>query len=796
MKNYLVAVFCFFIIFQGISQSANSETFQRAKIGLDDSHTLSRLNALDIAADHGMIRRNQFIISDFSLTELEIARSQGYKVEIIIEDVKQFYRNQNEQAAPAITTRNPTCSEETGQIYNPPVNFNQGSMGGYLTYQELLDELDDMVAQFPDLITARAPISDFLTEGTPDTSVTPSIGSNPIFWLKISDNPNTDTEGEAQVLYTSIHHAREPMSLMQLVFYMWYLLENYETDAEVQAIVDNTELYFVPVVNPDGYLFNQVTDPNGGGLWRKNRRNDFGVDNNRNYNYHINGDPNNSTWGGPGSSPNTTSQVYHGTGPFSEVENQAIKWFVEQHDFVLAFNNHTSGQLFYYPFGYADVATPDEDVFAVIGAEISSLNGYTPLRDSPFSGDSDDFMYGTVGTHNKIFSFTPEIGTSFWPPASSIIPDSQDMMFANLTMAQMANNFARITDASPPFVNTTAASASFDITRLGINGTGDFTISLSPISSNIIEVTTPQEAVSLALIETGSGNLNYTLASDISPGDTILYELVVDTGAFTYAIEVSKIFGEVIQVFIDNGDSTTNQFSANDWGTTSDTFISPSNSITDSPAGNYENLTNNSIALSESIDLTNASAASVGYFARWDIEESWDYVQFEISTDGGINWEPQCGSFTNAGRNIQPIGEPLYDGTQNEWIREDIDLSVYLGQTILARFQLVTDSAMRQDGFYFDDLEFSVVESSLSVSDDAFAKAFTLYPNPVNNQLNIQTNLGSYTLDIYNLLGQKIGQSELLSGNSTVDFSSYQTGIYLLEIQSNEEKTAFKVVKN
>tara|TARA_B110000483_G_scaffold92234_1_gene113742 strand:- start:60 stop:245 length:186 start_codon:yes stop_codon:yes gene_type:complete len=50
---------------------------------------------------------------------------------------------------------------------------------------------------------------------------------------------------------------------------MWYLLENYETDLEVKSIVDYNELYFIPVVNPDGYVYNEQTFPNGGGLWRK-----------------------------------------------------------------------------------------------------------------------------------------------------------------------------------------------------------------------------------------------------------------------------------------------------------------------------------------------------------------------------------------------------------------------------------------------------------------------------------------------------------------------------------------------
>ena len=67
---------------------------------------------------------------------------------------------------------------------------------------------------------------------------------------------------------------------------MWYLLENYETDTEIKTLVDNTALYFIPIINPDGYIFNESTNPNGGGFWRKNRKDNgndtFGVDLNRN----------------------------------------------------------------------------------------------------------------------------------------------------------------------------------------------------------------------------------------------------------------------------------------------------------------------------------------------------------------------------------------------------------------------------------------------------------------------------------------------------------------------------------
>ncbi|MFT5678911.1 MAG: carboxypeptidase T, partial [Patiriisocius sp.] len=361
-----------FVLLVSVSVFAQGiqEKHQRAQIFYSQSSDLVALEKMGIPVEHGIHKAGFFVISDFSVSEIAIARQAGYQVDILIADSKAYFISENSKK---VAIRNLSCATDGGDQYAVPDNFNLGSMGGFLTYQEILDELDAMKAAYPDLITTKSNISNFLTQGQSDNSVTPSIGGNGIQWVKISDNPDTD-ETEEEILYSAIHHAREPMSVMQLIYYMWYLLENYDTDTEVQSIVNNTELYFVPVLNPDGYLYNEKTDPNGGGFWRKNRRNngggDFGVDNNRNYEYFIDGDANNGMWGGDGSSGNPDSQTYRGTAPFSEVENQAMKWFCEQHNFVMAFNNHSFGNLLLYPFGYTEETPTDEnELFETIGNE-------------------------------------------------------------------------------------------------------------------------------------------------------------------------------------------------------------------------------------------------------------------------------------------------------------------------------------------------------------------------------------------------------------------------------------------
>tara|TARA_B110000037_G_scaffold198410_1_gene237306 strand:- start:1980 stop:4349 length:2370 start_codon:yes stop_codon:yes gene_type:complete len=788
------------LVIQTIFSQNVQEKHQRAKINYNQPDDLRTLESIGIPVDHGVHKKGVFIISDFSISEIEKARNAGYKVDLLIEDSKEYFLQRN--TIKSVTKKNPSCENQSSSDYQTPNNFTLGSMGGYLTYQEMLDQLDLMKSLYPQLISTKENISDFLTEGEPDNSTTPSIGGNGIKWVKISDNPTISSEEEPQILYTAIHHAREPNSLSQLIFYMWYLLENYELDNEIKSIVDNTELFFIPVVNPDGYLYNEKTDPNGGGFWRKNRKNGHGVDNNRNYEYYINGNSNDGVWGGEGASNNTSSSSYHGTGPFSEIENQAIKWFCEQHNFVMAFNNHSYGDLLLYPYGYtSDAPTPENEVFEIISEELVSRNGFNNILSSglyPAAGDSDDYMYGTIGTHNKIYAMTPEIGSEFWPPSSQIEEIAKSMMYLNTTSAKMVNNYAVLNDTSPAFIgDEVIINQTFNLKRMGISGNGNFTISVNPISLNISAVGDPILFSNLELLEETNGSIQYTLLNDTQPGDNIVFELIVNNGNYEQKVLVKKVYGKIIPVFEDYGNSVTNNFNNNGWNTTNISFVSPSNSITDSPNGNYQNNENKTITISEEVILTNAISANITFYAKWDIENNWDYVQLEVSLDNGNSWIPQCGLFTNEGSDnqTQPTGEPLYDGSQNDWVLEQIDLNDYLGEEITIRFNFVTDGEVRADGFYFDDLTINVIDNEALGNSDIIESSFGVHPNPLKNFLYITTPKNNYKISIYNIHGQLIRTPSTYSGSQTIDYGSLSKGIYLMKITSKNYSKIHKIIK-
>ncbi len=792
------------ISISGISQK--TPIYKKAKIRYNTISNFKALSKLGIPLDHGIHKQGVFIISDFSEKEIEAAKSLGLQVDILIEDVGADFLKRNEMAKNQDIVQNPSCSTTGGDAtidYPTPTNFALGSMGGYLTYQEMLDNLDAMHSKYPNLITARANVGNFLTNGTPDSSVSPSIGGNALQWVRISDNPNTDETTEPEILYNSIHHAREPASLSQLIYYMWYLLENYETDPEVKEIVDATELYFIPVVNPDGYLYNQVTNPNGGGLWRKNRFNTHGVDINRNYDHYKDGTPATAVWNTVGTSNNTSSEIYAGTSAFSEVETQAMKWFIDQHDFTISIDNHTSGDLLLMPYGFEDNnPTPEGDIYQVISEEMVSQNNYNNILITELTvaaGGSVDYIYGgTTRPHKRIFGFGTEIGDSFWPTSNLIDGICKEMMFLNLKAAKLIHNYGIVEDNLPGFIHQNTFNATYTVKRLGLMDSGEnFMVSIIPTSNNITSVGTPKSYNGFTIGQTQEDFISINLDNTIQNGDQIMYDIKIDSGDITETISVTKTFGNLSAV-VDNNANSLNEYTNQGWGISTTTFVSATGSITESPNGNYDSNQNKTIEYNQIIDLSSAQAANVQYYAKWNIENNWDYAQFEVSTDGGTSWISQCGKYTNPGsvNGFQPEGEPLYDGNQNDWILEEIDLSDYLGQRIKIRFQFASDDQVNNDGFYFDDLVVNSLDQSVLNVSDNLASLFKIFPNPTNNVIKVQPpSLENYILKIRNILGQEIFKKEQNTGYQEFNVSEINPGLYFIIIEINKNRKVYKVLK-
>lgn len=803
MKKILITLF---VLFFTNSFSNNKELYHRIKIEYSNALEFNTLLNSGICIDHGIHKKNEYFESDFSESEISILTELNFNYSIVINDVSSFYKNRNipshKDYVSNTNAKNFSCETDENSSYTTPQNYDikDGSdFGGFYTYSEMLAELDEMSQLFPNLISTRSDVKDenIFSEPHPHQTYEDRF----LQWVKISDNPNTN-ENEPEVLYTAVHHAREPASLQQLIFYMWYLLENYETDQEIRDIVDNTELYFIPCVNPDGYVYNETDEPQGGGMWRKNRFNTHGVDNNRNYSYIDNNG--NEVWNTAGTSNNTGNDTYAGTEPFSESENSAIRYFVENNDFKLALNNHTYSNLLLYPFGYDyNQFTEDNEVFESISGLLVQENGYENILSSelyPAAGDSDDFMYGMLttensGTRDKIFAMTPEIGSSFWPAAATIEDLCKEMLFLNLNAARLVNNYATLNEISSYTIEGLSFNSTYELQRLGISEPGDFSVTFVPVSDNISSVESVNNYNQLDLGETVEGSFSITLNSNINVGDDVSYKLVLNNGAFDKEYQITKIFGEYSAIFTDSeGAFSANWITnSNEWAETNEDYFSASTSITDSPNNNYYNNENSVITINNEIDLSDYSYAEITFKAKWEIQSNFDYVQLEIYSDNSDYWIPQCGIYTQSGggNHQNAYGEPLYSGNQDAWIEEKISLSDYLGESILIRFKIITNGFGRRDGFYFDDLEINGISNQLNVNNNV--NEFTyLYPNPVSNILNINTDLNDFTVEIYSISGQLLITNRNIK---TYDFSNYNSGVYILKLIANQSYKVFKILK-
>jgi bacillopeptidase F (M6 metalloprotease family) len=77
----------------------------------------------------------------------------------------------------------------------------------------------------------------------------------------------------------------------------------------------------------------------------------------------------------------------------------------------------------------------------------------------------------------------------------------------------------------------------------------------------------------------------------------------------------------------------------------------------------------------------------------------------QISTNNGTTWIALEGEFTEPGvGSFQPNGEPLYDGSKANWVKEEINLNSYISSQFKIRFRLRTDSGTTFDGWYVDDI--------------------------------------------------------------------------------------------
>ncbi len=513
------------------------------------------------------------------------------------------------------------------------VAFNQSrldvtkDMGGYKTLDEINAYIDNIVNEHRNTVAPK------LNIGT-------TIEGRTMWAIKISDNPTTD-EDEPEILFHAAIHAREVITPEVCLALMDTLTNYYGIDPHITELVNTREIWFVVPVNPDGYYHNQVLEPNGGGMWRKNRRDNgdgtYGVDLNRNYSYQ---------WGydDVGSSPYTGDATYRGTGPFSEPEAQNMRDFIASRQFVITMDYHSYSNLILWPWGYDYILCPDNDLYVQLGDTLQTLTGgYAP---SPITGlylvngSTVDWGYGEQIIKNKNFALTIEVGNSsdgFWPPLSRVQPLIQENLPGALYLIEVAGYIYQIGPPEPPvlFVADSVDSIGYEV--------------------------------------------SWTHDDTLNPA--LMYELVEMQGS---------------QRVSDSANDLSN------W--TSNQFTVSSVRQHSLPSSFYSGSGDNFQRYLQTTDPFEVySGDSVKLWMWYDIETDWDYAYVEVSTDGST-FTPIAGSVTTeSDPNGNNRGHGI-TGSSGGWIEAGFDLSAYLGQLVFIRISYYTDSYVANEWIYVDDI--------------------------------------------------------------------------------------------
>ncbi len=370
MRKFNVVIMMFLMVMM-VTLPVNAELSKELIIDVPVNNQNDVVKISNMGIDIAGVRNNivTVVVSETDINKLENEGFKLSKTRTTSDDLRARFTNNGKTAADA---------------------------GAYHTYEENRDQLKEWAKNYPELASFKV--------------IGKTFENRDVHALKITGNKTVKTVPKFLVL--GMHHSREWITVEVPLQFAKLLLEKYGKDDKITKLVNEREIWFVPVVNPDGLIWSQTQYS----YWRKNRNDNgggssIGVDPNRNYGYQ---------WGNVGASDSPGSNTYHGTGPFSELCTQNIMKLAQKEKFTADISYHSSGQLILYPWSYTGNSTcPDDKLFSKIAKEMAQLNKYRPQQSAdlyPSMGDTDDWMYGVMGS----LSFTFELGRQFIPKESEI----------------------------------------------------------------------------------------------------------------------------------------------------------------------------------------------------------------------------------------------------------------------------------------------------------------------------------------------------------------------------------------
>ncbi|MFH1866011.1 MAG: M14 family zinc carboxypeptidase [Candidatus Eisenbacteria bacterium] len=615
-----------------------------------------------------------------------------------------------------------------------------------------------------------------------------SFEGRELWALKISDNAGIQ-ENEPEVQWIGGHHGNETIGVEVCYYAAEYLLENYGIDPEVTWLVNEREIWVIPVLNPDGHVAGS-------------RYNAQGIDLNRDY---------------------LCPDGCNASTAFSGFESSALRdWDIGQNP-VTSLTFHSGAVYVNYLWDYTYTATPDEHMLITISNVYGALSGLPVTNGADWyvvHGSCQDWCYDTRGEIDT----TIEVSTAFEPSASQIdgivadnIPamlyqvkmsgrgirgavtdgDTGQPLYATISIPEIGKDvytdpdvgdYHRMVESGTYTVVCNVAgfptqteynvSAGLD-TFVVVNFT--YEVERGTISGYVRDADTNPIAATVAVTDIGG-------FSDTADPVTGYYEIVnVPVGlhdvlaslpGYTseFVADVDVVDGATSTVdfnltqayFFDDIESGTSAWTGA-WGATSSASHSPVTCMTDSPAGNYPSNATTTMTLNSGLDLSGSTEASLVFWHRYDTESGYDFCLVEVSTNGGGNWT-QAAS---------------YSGLLSDWAEVTIDLDPYLGTSdFKVRFILDSDGWVQKDGWYVDDVHV-FADQPTGVDDGTVPSMVAVgnYPNPFNPKTNVRYAVpGAAPVDlaVYDVSGRLV--------RTLVHVSSHEAGSHSVSWDGRDER--------
>ena len=259
---------------------------------------------------------------------------------------------------------------------------NPATFEGYRDYKKVEEELKQIAAQFPDIAKLE-------TYGTTEDGHT-------LYVLKVSDNVQID-EDEPELMITSATHGDEIITVEVEMELIKSLLQNYEKDVRLSKMLKEKEIFFIPMVNPQGYS-------------QRDRYANNNTDPNRDYPY-------------PGDENKKSVDCI-----------DALRTWFHSRDIKGSIDLHAYGKLIMFPWAYTKSSPPrdDEINFQYLTNSMAEINKYKAGQISKIiyvaKGSSADYYYWK----NKTLALGIELSSSKAPPYGAvprIVEESREMIW-------------------------------------------------------------------------------------------------------------------------------------------------------------------------------------------------------------------------------------------------------------------------------------------------------------------------------------------------------------------------------